>query len=273
MRQNSVLKVHLSDSVHGPLAAPPILYLLFFVVSIALFVIDTQSLRRATVLKTLYQASLDHTLSGVQAKVQGWQRLVGDWKNLYEADQINQELKATIVSLRERVRHAEAALQHQDQIQEQVHFLPSPPHAFVTTRIRRYNYGPSARRMLIETQKHPAIAPRHIVTARYAMVGRILSVSARGGEVLLITDKASRVPVIGEMSRQSALLQGTNGQVLNMRYTHDKAFMQGEILLTTGDDTFLPAGIPVAKVVIKDDRTWAVPLYHPKDIDFVQVLY
>jgi rod shape-determining protein MreC len=98
-------------------------------------------------------------------------------------------------------------------------------------------------------------------------------VGSGGAEVLLLTDKASRVPVIGEMSHQTALLQGTNGQFLEMRYTHDRAFMNGEILLTTGDDTFLPSGIPVAKIVIDNRGTYAVPLYHPKDIDFVQVLY
>jgi cell shape-determining protein MreC len=49
--------------------------------------------------------------------------------------------------------------------------------------------------------------------------------------------------------------------------------MHGEILLTTGDDAFLPADIPVAKIVIKDGEAYAVPLYHPKDIDLVQVLY
>ncbi|MFM7630675.1 MAG: rod shape-determining protein MreC, partial [Alphaproteobacteria bacterium] len=156
---------------------------------------------------------------------------------------------------------------------EQVHCLPDQPLSFVTTRIRRYNYGPFAKRMLIETPKHTAIAPRRIVIAHYAMVGRILSVGSAGAEVLLITDKASRVPVIGEMSYQTALLQGTNGQTLEMRYTHDKPFLHGELLLTTGDDSFLPADIPIAKIIIKDGNTSAVPLYHPNDIDFVQVLY
>jgi hypothetical protein len=49
--------------------------------------------------------------------------------------------------------------------------------------------------------------------------------------------------------------------------------MDGEILLTTGDDTFLPAGIPVAKIMINKGTTYAIPLDHPRDIDFVQVLY
>ena len=273
MRHNNVLKVHLSDSLDGPLSFPPVLYFLLFFIAIAFFIIDTEEMRPANILKDAYQKSLDNTLSGVQTKVQGWQRLVGDWKNLYEADQINQDLKATIVSLREKIHTAEASLKDLEALKEQVHFLPSKPLSFVTTRIRRYNYGPSAKRMLIETPKHPAIEPRQIVTAHYAMVGRILSVGSGGAEVLLITDKASRVPVIGEMSRQTALLQGTNGQSLEMRYAHDRPFIHGEILLTTGDDTFLPASIPVAKIVITDGGTYAVPLYHPKDIDFVQVLY
>ena len=273
MRHNKVLKVHLSDSLDSPLSIPPVLYFLLFFIAIALFVMDTEGMRPAKILEDAYQESLDNALSRVQTKVQAWQRLVGDWKNLYEADQINQDLKATIVSLREKVRTAEASLKDLEILKEQVHFLPSKPLSFVTTRIRRYNYGPSARRMLIETREHPAIAPRHIVTAHYAMVGRILSVGSGGAEVLLITDKASRVPVIGEMSRQTALLQGTNGQSLEMRYTHNRVFMHGEMLLTTGDDAFLPAGIPVAKIVFKDGGTYAAPLYHPKDIDLVQVLY
>jgi rod shape-determining protein MreC len=273
MRHNKVLKVHLSDSLDGPLSVPPFLYLLLFLLAIALFVMDTQGMRPAVVIKEAYQNSLDQALAGVQTKAKGWQRLVGDWKNFYEADQINQELKANIVELREKMRTAEATLKNLENLKEQVHFLPTGSHSFVTTKIRRYNYGPSAQRMLIEALPHPALAPRHIVTAHYAMVGRILSVRPGGAEVLLITDKASRVPVIGEMSRQTALLQGTNGTSLDMRYTHGESFMHGEILLTTGDDQFLPAGIPVAKVVVKDGSTYALPLYQPKDIDFVQVLY
>jgi rod shape-determining protein MreC len=273
MRHNKVLKVHLSDSLDDPLSVPPALYFLLFLMAIALFVMDTEDMRPVKVLKEAYQESLHNGLSKVQDKVQGWQRLVIDWKNLYEANQINQDLKATIVSLRKDIRTAEASLRDLQHLKEQVHFLPTPPNSFITTRIRRYNYGPSARRMLIETQNHPAIAPRHIVTAHYAMVGRILSVQSVGAEVLLITDKASRVPVIGEMSHKTALLQGTNGQSLEMRYTHEATFMHGELLLTTGDDSFLPAGIPVAKIVIQNGNTSAVPLYHPKDIDFVQVLY
>lgn len=273
MRHNKVLKVHLSDSLNGPLAFPPVLYFLLFLIATILFFMDTQNMRPIAILKEAYQGSLHKTLSGVQTKTMGWQRLLGDWKNLYEADQINQDLKATIVSLREKIRAAEASLQDLENLKEQVHFLPTQTPSFVTTRIRRYNYGPSTRRMLIEAQNHPAIAPKHIVIARYAMVGRILSVGPGGAEVLLITDKASRVPVIGEMSRQTALLQGTNGQSLEMRYAHDRSFMSGEILLTTGDDTFLPAGIPVAKIMIDEGSTYAIPLNHPKDIDLVQVLY
>jgi hypothetical protein len=69
MRHNKVLKVHLSDSLDGPLSIPPVLYFLLFLIATILFFMDTQNMRPVTILKEAYQDSLHKTLSGVQTKI------------------------------------------------------------------------------------------------------------------------------------------------------------------------------------------------------------
>jgi hypothetical protein len=68
MRHNTVLKVHLSDSLDGSLSMPPMLYFLLFLIATVFFVIDTGEMRPAKILKEAYQDSLDDTLAGIQTK-------------------------------------------------------------------------------------------------------------------------------------------------------------------------------------------------------------
>jgi rod shape-determining protein MreC len=83
------------------------------------------------------------------------------------------------------------------------------------------------------------------------LVGRVLRSGLSVSTVLLITDRNSKVPVLGRTHRTSGVLTGLGpGRPLEVRYVPLNAPVDvGEILITSGLAQIHPKGLPVARVV------------------------
>jgi rod shape-determining protein MreC len=92
--------------------------------------------------------------------------------------------------------------------------------------------------------------------------------------MLMLTDAASRTPVMIERTRARAILTGDGGWAPELAYLRGRdAAREGDLVLTSGDGGVLPRGLTVGRVVRGADGGWRVRLAtDAAPIDYVRIL-
>ncbi len=99
------------------------------------------------------------------------------------------------------------------------------------------------------------------------LVGRVISVSARTCEVLLITDPRSGVGALVQDTRTPGIIEGTSGALGMTRMIHipnDAPVEVGQAVMTSGLGIVFPKGIPVGEIA--DIRNESSGLFKSADI-------
>jgi rod shape-determining protein MreC len=82
------------------------------------------------------------------------------------------------------------------------------------------------------------------------VVGKIIEVFSRASQVLLLTDRDSGVGALLATSRTHGAVKGTGDPTARMDYVvSDEKVLDGETVLTAGDDRIFPKDIPIGTVV------------------------
>ncbi|MNI48374.1 Cell shape-determining protein MreC [compost metagenome] len=92
--------------------------------------------------------------------------------------------------------------------------------------------------------------------------------------MVLLTDVASRIPVMVERTDARAMLTGDGSRSPRLDYVRGQGAVQdGDRILTSGDGGGFPRGLPVGVVAKGVDGSWRVKLYSDRTaIDYVRVL-
>ena len=83
------------------------------------------------------------------------------------------------------------------------------------------------------------------------LIGRTIEAGSNAARVLLLTDPASRIPVIVVRTGQAGLAVGTNRPALELRdrVGLDVPLQTGDRLVTIGDGGIFPPGVPVGTII------------------------
>jgi rod shape-determining protein MreC len=96
----------------------------------------------------------------------------------------------------------------------------------------------------------------------YGLVGRIVDVGQSSSRILLLTDLNSRVAVMADRSNARALLLGDNTGQPRLEYlSREPDLVDGDRIVTSGDDNILPRGLPVGQAFRDGQGRWRVALY------------
>jgi rod shape-determining protein MreC len=106
------------------------------------------------------------------------------------------------------------------------------------------------------------------------LVGRVVGVMPNISRVLLLTDVASRTPVMIDRTNARAILTGDGGPNPKLEYLRGRdPVKKGDRVLTSGDGGVFPRGLPVGTAVKGLDGRWRVVLDADSgSIDFVRIL-
>ncbi|MGZ3377969.1 MAG: rod shape-determining protein MreC [Phenylobacterium sp.] len=149
-----------------------------------------------------------------------------------------------------------------------------PPIPMVAARIVTDSRGPFADTRLANTGSEHGVKVGNPVMSENGLVGRVIGVTSGASRVLLLTDIASRTPVMIDRTNARAILTGDGGPNPRLDYLrgHDP-IREGDRLLTSGDGGVVPRGLPVGTAVKGLDGRWRVVLASDKaPIDFVRIL-
>ena len=142
-----------------------------------------------------------------------------------------------------------------------------------TARLAGASSGGALRSAVISAGSLDGVRPGQPVRAGNGLIGRTLETGGHATRVLLLTDPASRVPIIVERTGQAALVMGTNSPQVEIRdrIGDDVPLRVGDRLVTSGDGGIFPPGVPVAIVSRVAEPPLARLLADPHGVGLVSV--
>ena len=120
-----------------------------------------------------------------------------------------------------------------------------------TARLVAATSGSVVRTAMISAGARDGVGVGMPVIAAQGLVGRTIETGNRAARVLLLTDPASRIPVVVQRTGQAALVVGRNSPSLELsdRVGAEVPLRSGDRLVTSGDGGVFPPGIPVGSVI------------------------
>ena len=143
----------------------------------------------------------------------------------------------------------------------------------VMARVVAEENGPFAASRIANAGAANGVRAGYSARNENGLVGRVVRVGEYTSRILLVSDAASSIPVMGSQSGDRALLvgQGGSGAMLEEPETPDK-IIDGEIWVTSGDDGQTPLGIRVGRAR-RTPTGWAVDLaMREGPVDFIRLV-
>jgi len=186
----------------------------------------------------------------------------------------NRRLRAELENMRQWRDVAIALRDTNERYRTVLGLKTDPPIPMATARIVTDSRGPFANSRLANAGSEKGIRPGNPVMSENGLVGRIVGVTTGVSRVLLLTDAASRTPVMIDRTNARAILTGDGGPNPKLEYLRGQDPVKtGDRILTSGDGGVLPRGLPVGVAVKGLDGRWRVALASDKAaVDYVRIL-
>lgn len=186
----------------------------------------------------------------------------------------NRRLRAELETMRQWRDVAIALRDTNERYRTVLGLKTDPPIPMATARIVTDSRGPFANSRLANAGSEKGIKPGNPVMSENGLVGRIVGVTEGVSRVLLLTDAASRTPVMIDRTNARAILTGDGGPNPKLEYLRGQDPVKtGDRVLTSGDGGVFPRGLPVGVAVKGLDGRWRVVLASDKAaVDFVRIL-
>lgn len=186
----------------------------------------------------------------------------------------NRRLKAELREMQEWRNVALALRDTNNRYKTLLGLKTDPPIPMVAARVVTESRGPFANTRLANAGREKGVKPGYPVMSENGLVGRVIGVTTGASRVLLLTDIASRTPVMVDRTNARAILTGDGGPNPRLDYLRGKDPVRtGDRLVTSGDGGVLPRGLPVGVAVKGLDGRWRAALASDAaPVDFVRIL-
>ncbi len=251
------------------------------IVAIVVAVVLLMSDRRETFQSEAYGASRQMG-DAISAPVTGFFATPGRWvgdgvnsiRGYFFAVSENTQLKAELREAQEWKVAALALRDTNDRYKALLGLKTDPPIPMVAARTVSEARGPFSNTRLANAGREKGVITGNPVMSENGLVGRVIGVTNGASRILLLTDIASRTPVMVDRTNARAILAGDGGPNPRLEYLRGQdPVKQGDRLVTSGDGGVLPRGLPVGVAVKGLDGRWrAVLASDAAPVDFVRVL-
>ncbi len=186
----------------------------------------------------------------------------------------NRRLKVQLQEMRQWHDVAVALKDENERYRTVLGLKTDPPIPMVAARIVTDSRGPFANTRLANAGREKGVAIGQPVMSENGLVGRIIGVTDGASRVLMLTDIASRTPVMIDRTNARAILTGDGGPNPRLDYLRGQdPVKEGDQVLTSGDGGVFPRGLPVGTAVKGLDGRWRVVQASDRAaIDFVRIL-
>lgn len=173
---------------------------------------------------------------------------VGDYLGAVDR---NRRLEAELKAARAELQQSAADRRALVQLKRLMAVRDPARRVVATTRIVAATSGSVVRSAMLGAGIDDGVGPGLPVIHADGLIGRTVEAGTHSARVLLLTDPASRIPVIIQRTGQAALASGANRPALLLtdRSGQDQPLKAGDRVVTSGDGGVFPPGIPVGIVV------------------------
>ena len=140
--------------------------------------------------------------------------------------------------------------------------LALPPRTtFVTGDVIADSGGPFREAILVNVGARDQVLDGAAAVDGVGLVGRVSGLGQRAARVLLVTDVASRIPVVVQPGGRRAILTGDGTPAPKLDFLDaTEALRPGDLVETTGDGGVFPPDLPVGRVIASPSQEWRVGL-------------
>lgn len=151
---------------------------------------------------------------------------------------------------------------------------PEPPVPMVTARSVSDSRGPFSNARLLDVGAARGVKVGNPAINEHGLVGRVVGTSPNVSRMLLLTDVASRTPVLVDRTDARAILTGDGSGNPRLEFVRGVGSVQpGDRILTSGDGGAFPRGLPIGVAARGVDGSWRVKLFSDRGaIDYVRIL-
>jgi rod shape-determining protein MreC len=224
------------------------------------------------------RGALDSAIRPVSSVIARPVRWVGDGVNgvrqYFFAVSENRRLRARVANLSQWHDKAVALRNDEARYVSLLGLKTDPPIPMVGAHVITDSRGPFANTRLADVGTEAGVMVGNPVMTEHGLVGRVLGVANGISRILLLTDVASRTPVLDDRTNSRAILTGDGGATPVLDYLRGPDPVKGgDRILTSGDGGLFPRGLPVGTVVQGLDGNWRVRLDSDDGpIDLVRIL-
>lgn len=214
-------------------------------------------------------------VSGAIAAPGRWTGLGLDFvRSYFFTAEENRRLKVELAEMRQWRDRALALQDQNERFKSLMGLRTDPPIPMASARVVSDSRGPFANTRLADAGSEKGIVVGNPVLNERGLVGRVVGVSNGVSRVLLLTDIASRTPVMIDRTNARAILTGDGGPNPKLEYLRGvDPIQQGDRVVTSGDGGVVPRGLPVGAAVKGLDGRWRVVLFADQSsIDFIRIL-
>lgn len=149
-----------------------------------------------------------------------------------------------------------------------------PPVPMITARSISEARGPFSNARLIDAGSARGVQIGNPVVNEHGLVGRVIGASGGVSRMLLLTDVASRTPILVDRTDARAMLTGDGSDNPRLEFIRGvDAVQAGDRILSSGDGGGIPRGLPIGVAARGIDGSWRVKLFSDRGaIDYVRVL-
>jgi rod shape-determining protein MreC len=224
-------------------------------IALVLLIGDRREARLETAATEAYrplQAGFDAAMSPVSGTLAAPVRWTGDVvgyvRGYFFAVSENRRLRERVVE-GERWRQAAVALKDQNERYAALLGLRTePPIPTVGARLVADVRGPYARARLADSGSERGVKIGNPAMTDQGLLGRVVGVAPGASRIMLLTDVASRTPVMVDRTNARRILTGDGGPNPRLEYLRGKdAVRAGDVILSSGDGGVIPRGLPVGE--------------------------
>ena len=199
------------------------------------------------IFKTSYFISLP--FSSVKNTYHGF----NDYLKIYEE---NKKLKNTNLNIQELKFENQFLKEENIRLNELIEEKSLFSDNYHVTKILLDQESPYLRSIVINKGFKHNIKIGSAVRSGSYFVGKVVGVNYLTSRVLLINDLNSKIPVIIEPDGTSAMVSGNGSKIFgDIEYLPKKNQVEeGHIVYTSGTDGIISSGIPVGKIIIKNNQ-------------------
>ena len=195
-------------------------------------------------------------------------------KGYFFAVSENRRLRAELEDLRPWRDQAIALKNVNGRYEAMLGLRTEPPVAMATARSISESRGPFINARLLDAGTSKGVRIGNPVINEDGLVGRVVGATGGVSRMLLLTDVASRTPVLIDRTDARAMLTGDGSGNPRLEFVRGQDSVQaGDRILSSGDGGGFPRGLPIGVAAKGIDGSWRVKLFSDRGaVDYVRVL-